>query len=350
MDGYTKINLLGEGTYAVVHKALQKSTGKIVALKKFRFFNMEYGIPLDAIREIKSMCEIHGDYVLSLLDCFMHKDKLVLVLDFMENGSLEQILHDRSIKLSCCDIKAYMNMILKALATVHNHSFVHRDVKPNNLLLSSSGSIKLADFGLARIVGSPSFNYSPSAFADCYRPPEMLFGARKYTSAVDIWAAGCVFAEFFLRKPIFQTDNSPLREIPQMKKIFTVLGTPNTGFATLPKYVAFQPTGDLLPLADHLAILGANAVPADAVDLLANMLSLDPAERPFAEEALKHKFFYLGNTMTPIEQLPKPGHIQHRKTIFTGAILSERGNQHNKERKLKVYRTRRRLHVSSEVF
>merc|ERR1712124_68204 len=189
---------------------------------------------------IRSMCDLHDVYTIDLLDCFIHKNNIVLVLPFMENETLEKIISDRFLTLNEGDIKMYMYMTLRGLATVHRHSFVHRDIKPNNLLLSSSGKIKLADFGLARAIGTPLQCLTLTGFGDCYRPPEILLGEKKYSSAVDIWAAGCVFAELLIRKPIFQITDHPWREIPQIKKIFAILGKPDNecwpSCSNLPSY------------------------------------------------------------------------------------------------------------------
>merc|ERR1711907_353096 len=160
MYRYKKTSFLGEGSFGLVYKAGHKNTGKQVALKKFRISDEEYGLPINAIREITSMRKICGDHVVKLLDCFIHKGNLIIVLEFMDRKSLEDLIYDKSISLKLGDIKAYMSMTLSALLSVHKECFVHRDIKPNNLLLSHSGVLKLADFGSARTIGTPGLNHS----------------------------------------------------------------------------------------------------------------------------------------------------------------------------------------------
>jgi cyclin-dependent kinase 7 len=152
-----------------------------------------------ALREVKLLRELSSlscPYIITLLDVFPLKKNLALVFDLME-GDLEAIIKDRSLILSTADIKSYMKMLLTALDVCHRSFVVHRDVKPNNLLVSSSGEIKLSDFGLSRLIGSPERGsggqrrpYTNQVFARWYRSPELLYGSTLYGFACDIWAAG----------------------------------------------------------------------------------------------------------------------------------------------------------------
>lgn len=152
-----------------------------------------------ALREVKLLRELSGlscPYIITLLDVFPLKKNLALVFDLME-GDLEAIIRDRSLVLSLADIKAYMKMLLTALDVCHSSFVVHRDVKPNNLLVASNGEIKLSDFGLSRLIGSPERGqggqrrpYTNQVFARWYRSPELLYGSSLYGFACDVWAAG----------------------------------------------------------------------------------------------------------------------------------------------------------------
>ena len=139
-------------------------------------------------------------YIITLRDVFPIKKNLALVFDLME-GDLEGIIKDKSLILSMADIKAYMKMLLTALDVCHRSWIVHRDVKPNNLLVSSSGEVKLSDFGLSRLIGSPERGtggqrrpYTNQVFARWYRSPELLYGSSLYGFACDIWAAGQILS------------------------------------------------------------------------------------------------------------------------------------------------------------
>lgn len=167
-------------------------------------------------------------------------------------SDLEHVITDRTIIMTMADVKAYMLMILRALAACHRCWILHRDIKPNNFLIApdgtrvvvykgppchvpaafvrssfcmqlpantlSVGCLKLADFGLAKVCASPDRLYTNQVFAHWYRPPELLFGSKLYSTAVDVWAAGCVFAEMLLRRPWFAGNS----EIEVLGKIFQV--------------------------------------------------------------------------------------------------------------------------------
>ncbi|WIA09012.1 hypothetical protein OEZ85_008426 [Tetradesmus obliquus] len=299
MDNYDKGVLLGRGTFASVFKATHKETGKIVAIKKIDVGGSKEGINVTSLREIKLLREIKSPYVVELLDVFPHKRKVNMVMEFLDSD-LEALIKAKGVLLSPSDVKAYMQMLLKALADCHAHWVLHRDVKPNNMLISRDGSFKLADFGLARIYGSPDRQLTPQVFARWYRAPELLFGSQSYGASIDIWAAGCVFAELLLRKPWLPG----MTDIDQLGKIFQALGTPTKdnwpGVEALPNYVPFQP---VTPLPLRQQFPGAAD---DALELLARMVALDPNRRPSAAEALRHPYFSSAPPPTPPERLPKP--------------------------------------------
>ncbi len=121
--------------------------------------------------------------------------------------------------MSTADIKCHMRMLLRAIDHCHKHNVLHRDLKPSNLLYTPDGLLKLADFGLARIQGSPGCYMTSQVVTRWYKPPELCFGAREYGHAVDIWGVGCIFAELLLRRPLFPGNS----DIEQLTKIFQVI-------------------------------------------------------------------------------------------------------------------------------
>eukprot|EP00232_Nephroselmis_pyriformis_P008002 CAMPEP_0182893498 /NCGR_PEP_ID=MMETSP0034_2-20130328/24507_1 /TAXON_ID=156128 /ORGANISM="Nephroselmis pyriformis, Strain CCMP717" /LENGTH=339 /DNA_ID=CAMNT_0025027243 /DNA_START=225 /DNA_END=1240 /DNA_ORIENTATION=+ len=299
MERYDKDKQLGEGTYGVVYKAWDKMAEQTVAIKKIRLGKIKEGVNMTALREIKLLSELKSEYVIDLVDVFPHKRNISLVFEYMDSD-LEAIITDKSIPLSPGDIKAYMQMTLKGLAFCHANWVVHRDVKPNNLLLAKDGSLKLADFGLARIFGSPPSKLSTQVFARWYRAPELLFGCKSYGGAVDMWAAGCILAELLLRTAFLPGTS----DIDQLGRIFAALGTPTEdmwpGMKALPDYVEYlkvapPPLRSLFPGAGE-----------DLLDLLSRMLAYDPLRRVTAEAALKHRYFSNHPLPTPPGKLPKP--------------------------------------------
>ena len=181
------------------------------------------------------------------------------------------------------EAKGYAFMLLDALAFLHGHYVLHRDVKPANLLISQRGVLKLADFGYARYVAEPNAKLSYECCTLWYRPPELLFGAAAYGTAVDAWGAGCIVAELALRRPLFRGDT----ETDQLARIFAVLGSPTDkdwpGVQQLRKYVAFTDAKS----EDLSRLLNDDR----SAPLAAKLLCLDPNKRASAADALKDDYF-----------------------------------------------------------
>ncbi|KAE8667758.1 Cyclin-dependent kinase D-1 [Hibiscus syriacus] len=162
-DRYLKREVLGEGTYGVVYKAIDTKTGQTVAIKKIRLGKQKEGVNFTALREIKLLKELKDPNIIELTDAFPLKGKLHLAFEFMETD-LEAVIRDRNIFLS--HIKSYFQMTLKGLAFCHRKWVLHRDMKPNNLLIGPNGQLKLADFGLARVFGSPDRRFTHQGTSD----------------------------------------------------------------------------------------------------------------------------------------------------------------------------------------
>ena len=215
-------------------------------------------------------------------------------------SALEAVRKDRRLHLGPGDIKSYLRMVLLALECCHANWVLHRDMKPNNLLIGPDGTLKLADFGLARIFGSPDRRFTHQVFARWYRAPELLFGAKCYGGGVDVWGVGCVMGELMARAPMFEGSS----DIDQLGKIFAVLGTPNEacwpGVRALPDYVEYVPCV-APPLRTRFP-----AASDEAVSLLSGMLTYDPNQRLSATSALAHPYFSSGPAATPPPALPRP--------------------------------------------
>ncbi|XP_067171298.1 cyclin-dependent kinase 7 isoform X3 [Apteryx mantelli] len=270
---YEKLDFLGEGQFATVYKARDKNTNQIVAIKKIKLGHRSEakdGINRTALREIKLLQELSHPNIIGLLDAFGHKSNISLVFDFMETD-LEVIIKDTSIVLTQSHIKAYMLMTLQGLEYLHQHWILHRDLKPNNLLLDENGVLKLADFGLAKSFGSPNRVYTHQVVTRWYRAPELLFGARMYGVGVDMWAVGCILAELLLR-----------------------------GMTSLPDYVTFKSFPGM-PLQHIFSAAGD-----DLLDLLQGLFTFNPCARVTATQALKQKYFSNRPGPTPGSQLPRP--------------------------------------------
>ncbi|CAM9304024.1 unnamed protein product [Choristocarpus tenellus] len=291
MEKYEKGDKLGEGAWGVVTSATLKSTGQLVAIKKIAMKSGKYteGANFTALREIKLLKELKHENIIELVDVFLVHEDLNLVFEFCETD-LETILMEQRVVLKPEHIKCHMLMMLKGMAFLHENFILHRDMKPNNLLYSSGGVLKLADFGLARQYGSPGRLMTQSVVTRWYRPPELCFGCREYGAAVDMWAVlllqvGCIFAELMCRRPLFPGAS----DVDQVARIFQIMGTPTKenwpDHCSLPDYIEFQPQKPI-----DLATLLSAASP-DAMDLLTKLLVLRPDARASAAEALQHPYF-----------------------------------------------------------
>ncbi|ESQ27811.1 hypothetical protein EUTSA_v10018665mg [Eutrema salsugineum] len=298
-DRYLKREVLGQGTYGVVFKATDTKNGETVAIKKIRLGKQKEGVNITALREIKLLKELKHPHIIELIDAFPHKENLHLVFEFMETD-LEAVIRDPNLFLSPADVKSYLQMTLKGLEYCHDKWVLHRDMKPNNLLIGPNGQLKLADFGLARIFGSPGRKFTHQVFARWYRAPELLFGAKQYGAAVDVWAAGCIFAELLLRRPFLQGNS----DIDQLSKIFATFGTPKADqwpdMLCLPDYVEYQ-----FVSAPSLRSLFPT-VSEDALDLLSKMFAYDPKSRISIQQALQHRYFTSAPSPTDPLKLPRP--------------------------------------------
>ena len=304
MEHYEKGPTLGEGTFGRVFKAKDLRSGRLVAIKKIRMGNAKEGVNVTALREIKFLKELKHPNVIELVDVFPHKRNLNVVYEYM-TSDLEAIIRDKATRLRTGDVKAYMQLILRGVAACHRYWIIHRDIKPNNILLSPTGQVKLADFGAGRIFGSPNDRkFTTQVFARWYRAPELLFDSERYTSAVDLWAVGCVFAELMLRKPWLPANN----DLQQLTMIFEALGTPTEeqwpGMKALPtaSQMAFKP----MPAPTQASLRQTFRCDADAADLLQRLLCYDPSRRITAMDALEHPYFHNSVPPTDAAHLPRP--------------------------------------------
>ncbi|KAI1214917.1 serine/threonine-protein kinase [Annulohypoxylon truncatum] len=304
---YVKGKKLGEGTYANVYLGYLKSDpSQYVAIKKIKI-QTEYteGMAPDAVREIKHLQELSHPNIITLHSVFSSKDQnLNLVLEYLPLGDLEMLIRDTDrVRYGTADIKAWMGMLTRAVWFCHENFVLHRDIKPNNLLIAADGEVKLADFGLARSFSDPYKIMTSNVITRWYRPPELLFGAKHYSGAVDIWSVGLVFAELILRVPYIAGNT----EIHQISLICQAVGTPTEdnwpGVSSLPGYTR---EGDVYPVQGRDAYMARfGTVGYDGVDLLMKTLILDPKKRITAFEMLKHEWWHKDPKPSRKQDLPK---------------------------------------------
>ena len=300
--------------------------------------NAEYreGMGPDAIRECKHLRELSHPNVINLVSVFSSKDQNInLVLEFLPLGDLEQLIKDHeNIRYGAADIKAWMGMLSRAVHFCHSNFVLHRDIKPNNLLIAANGEVKLADFGLARSFADPYRQMTSNVITSWYRPPELFFGARHYSGAVDIWSVGLVFAELIIRTPYIAAGSDNAAE--QISLICQAVGTPTEenwpGVTQLPTYMVPSPPTPLQSLGHYLSTFGTAG--AEGVDLLMKMLVLDPRNRITAQEVLEHEWWGKEPKPTKAADLPRKAGGEAK----VGADLKRRPGVLDDEKGAKVAR------------
>jgi serine/threonine protein kinase len=217
----------------------------------------------------------------------IHCDRsLYLVFEYL-NQDLKKLLDQQSAHTSGLDpalVRSYMWQLLQGISHCHAHRVLHRDLKPQNLLIDARGNIKLADFGLARSISLPIRTYTHEVVTLWYRAPEILLGSPLYGPSVDIWSIGCIFVEMASKKALFPGDS----EIDQLFRIFRTLGTPNEsiwpGVSNLPDFKTSFPQWQPQELNRFMT-------DPQGLDLLKQLLTYDPSRRVSAKKALNHPYF-----------------------------------------------------------
>ncbi|KAL0265664.1 UNVERIFIED_CONTAM: hypothetical protein PYX00_011378 [Menopon gallinae] len=310
VNAYIKKRKIGEGTYATIYLSEQYTTNndctpkiikdpsgiykQLVAIKKIKKNSRVCGIDINAVREIKALMLVKSPYIVELVDVFQYNGCINIVLEYIPH-TLEDMLKRKDLVIMPADIKAWLIMILKGLHEIHSRFLIHRDIKPNNILFARDGVLKLADFGLCRSVSSERM--TTQVITRWYRPPELLLGCRNYAFPADMWSVGCVMAEMFLRVPLFAADS----DIKQLDLIFRALGTPDDAYfqnlcGEMPIMFKKHPRSDFESLF--------SAAGQDALDLMKQLLDLNPNCRPSTLKAVGHRYFHSHPYPTAINSLP----------------------------------------------
>ena len=284
MEQYQKIEKVGEGTYGVVYKA-QDSGGKVYALKTIRLEAEDEGIPSTAIREISLLKELQHPNIVRLCDVIHTERKLTLVFEYLDQD-LKKLLDQCEGGLDPATTKSFLYQLLRGIAYCHAHRVLHRDLKPQNLLINREGSLKLADFGLARAFGIPVRSYTHEVVTLWYRAPDVLMGSRKYSTPVDIWSVGCIFAEMVNGKPLFPGDT----DANQLQKIFKILGTPSAEtWPTITELPDWKPDFPVYEPQSWASI--TPTLEAEGMDLMSKFLQYWPDRRISGKAAQEHEYF-----------------------------------------------------------
>ncbi|KAK0378669.1 hypothetical protein CLIM01_03962 [Colletotrichum limetticola] len=282
-------SVVGSGTYGKVFKALHVYTKGLVALKRIRMEGERDGFPVTAVREIKLLQSLRHTNIVQLQEVMVERNDCFMVFEYLSHD-LTGILNHPSFTLDAAQKKHMTMQLFDGLDYLHKRGVLHRDIKAANILVSSDGVLKLADFGLARFYAKRhQLDYTNRVITIWYRSPELLLGETQYGPACDVWSAACVMVEIFTRHAIFPGDGS---EINQLDKIYAVMGTPNKaewpGLIDMPWFELLRPG---YRRANTFPQKYQDRLPASAYRLLAAMFAYDPAKRPSAAEVLADEYF-----------------------------------------------------------
>jgi serine/threonine protein kinase len=288
---YTAVKIIGSGTFGVVYEAQVQETGETVAIKKV-FHDKRY-----KNRELQILKELMHPNVVTIKHAFFtngdeNPEEMYynIVMDFVPDTiyKVTRTYYKAKQHFPMQLAKVYCYQTLRGLAYIHAIGICHRDIKPQNILVDPKGNrLRICDFGSAKrlVKGEPNVAYICSRY---YRAPELIFGATEYTTAIDVWSSGCVFAEMILGEPIFPGDSS----IDQLVKIVKILGTPKD--EQIQQMNPNQKEPIKLPQIKPVPWSKVFSNKTDDVlfiDLLAKMLTYNPTERISAVKALTHQFF-----------------------------------------------------------
>ncbi|XP_054423567.1 cyclin-dependent kinase-like 1 isoform X2 [Pteronotus mesoamericanus] len=268
MEKYEKIGKIGEGSYGVVFKCRNRDTGQIVAIKRFLESEDDPVIKKIALREVRMLKQLKHPNLVNLIEVFRRKRRLHLVFEYCDHTVLHELdKYQRGVPEHL--VRSITWQTLQAVNFCHKHNCIHRDVKPENILITKHSVIKLCDFGFARLLTGPSDYYTDYVATRWYRSPELLVGDMQYGPPVDVWAIGCVFAELLSGVPLWPGKS----DVDQL-------------------YLIRKTLGDLIPR--HQQVFSTNQyfsgvkIP-DPEDM--GCLHMNPAERLTCEQLLQHPYF-----------------------------------------------------------
>ena len=289
---YEVLGIVGEGAYGIVYKCLNKETNKYVAVKKFKE-TQDKLVQKTMKRELAMLQMLHHENVVEFQESFVSKGNFFLVFEYVEKNLLE-VLEESPHGLSPKLIRSLVYQMCKAVDYLHKNNMIHRDVKPENLLIDEKLNLKLCDFGFARKVKLNKNNNNVDTMTDYvatrwYRSPELLLSGGIYGPEVDYWAIGCIMGELADGNPMFPGED----EVDQLDCIIKILGNLPENLINMYYENQIYNGKELLKVKKpetlekrYLGILSPTAI-----DFMKGLLELDPSKRLSGENVFKHKYF-----------------------------------------------------------
>uniref|UniRef100_H3CJL9 non-specific serine/threonine protein kinase n=1 Tax=Tetraodon nigroviridis TaxID=99883 RepID=H3CJL9_TETNG len=298
MNRYTTLKQLGDGTYGSVLMGRSNESGELVAIKRMKrkFYSWEECMNL---REVKALKKLNHANVVKLKEVIRENDHLYFVFEYMKEN-LYQLMKDRKKLFPESVSRNISFQILQGLSFIHKHGFFHRDMKPENLLCMGPELVKIADFGLAREIRSKP-PYTDYVSTRWYRAPEVLLRSSNYSSAIDLWAVGCIMAELYTLRPLFPGNS----EVDEIFKICQVLGTVKKN--DWPEgYQLASAMNFRFPqcVPTHLKTLIPHAS-NEAIALMRDLLQWDHQKKTLrraVSQSLRYPYFQVGQILGPHPQ------------------------------------------------
>lgn len=289
MNKYEVLSVVGEGAYGVVLKCRNKENGEIVAIKKFKESEDDEILRKTTLREVKILRMLRHVNIVCLKEAFKRKAKLYLVFEFADKNLLE-VLEEQPSGLDPEVVRAYTYQLVLAIHWCHSNSVIHRDIKPENLLINlKTKTLKLCDFGFARVISKSNDDLTDYVATRWYRAPELLLGSTNYSFGVDMWAIGCIMGEISDGQPIFPGDS----EVDQLYIIQKVIGplTPEHQelFMLNPRFAGLKFPDMSRPETLQKKYVGK--LSKRALSIMKGLLSMEPTERPNSDQCLQHPYF-----------------------------------------------------------
>jgi len=293
MENYRRTQILGQGAYGKVYKGQDIRTGQIVALKRALTTSEEEGIPPTTLREISILKSISEcEFIVKLLDVVSARTRtgksiLYIIFQYLDCDLKSFMINTRGKGKGLDKIvaKNFFFQLLIGLKHCHNNGIMHRDLKPQNLLIENRKKIKIADFGLSRNFSIPVGKYTHEVVTLWYRAPEILLGAKSYSTPIDTWSVGCIFGEILTGRPIFCGES----EIEQLLAIFKMLGTPNE--KNWPGVNAFKDWHEFPQWLPKKFETIFPKIDGESIDFLKLFLRLNPLKRVTIIEAIHNPYF-----------------------------------------------------------
>lgn len=329
---FSIVSKIGQGGYGTVFKAIDHENGDVVALKQVQLFQANT-LPISFYRELKCLQQCKHENIINFRDIARIDGVLYFVLDYCE-FDLQSLLESSS-KLTSLHKISYIKQILLAVKHLHDKGFIHRDIKPPNVLVTRDNKVKLTDFGLTRQIDAKCHGMSPKVVTLIYRAPELLLGETKYTKSIDIWSLGCLIYEILTGNQLFNPVHNS--DASQMDAIFRICGSPDPKLhPNLELFHSNKIYDNILP-----DLLSSTLPPEMAcfVDIIEKMLYFDPNERISIEEVLENPIFgiinglelqpialveshmYLRETKQRIKQFQKKINFRPPQLLPTGLII-----------------------------